>query len=42
LNDEEDKMNALDKDYDEDPTLRRASVKGDRTVGLHHGQGEKV
>ncbi|KAF2277445.1 PTR2-domain-containing protein [Westerdykella ornata] len=41
LNDEEDKLNALDQDYDEDPTLRRASVKGDRTVGLHHGEPEE-
>ncbi|KAF2118407.1 POT family-domain-containing protein [Lophiotrema nucula] len=36
LNAQEEDMNALDKDYDEDPTLRRGSVKGDRTVGLHH------
>jgi len=36
LNATEDQMNALDKDYDEDPTLRRGSVKDDRTVGLHH------
>jgi POT family proton-dependent oligopeptide transporter len=42
LNDEEDRLNALDKDYDEDPTLRRASVKGDRTVGLGHGDAEKA
>lgn len=36
LNATEEEMNALDKDYDEDPTLRRSSVHGDRTVGLHH------
>jgi len=34
-NAQEDQM-SFDKDYDEDPTLRRGSVKGDRTVGLHH------
>jgi POT family proton-dependent oligopeptide transporter len=35
LNETEDQMNALDEDYDKDPTLRRASVHGDRSVGLH-------
>lgn len=35
LNATEDQMNALDEDYDADPTLRRSSVIGDRTVGLH-------
>jgi POT family proton-dependent oligopeptide transporter len=40
LNEKEDNMNALDEDYDKDPTLRRSSVHGDRTVGLH--EGEKV
>lgn len=35
LNATEDDMNALDQDYDKDPTLRRASVKADRGVGLH-------
>jgi POT family proton-dependent oligopeptide transporter len=35
LNAEEDELNALDQDYDKDPTLRRSSVHGDRTVGLH-------
>ncbi|KAF2736613.1 di/tri peptide transporter 2 [Polyplosphaeria fusca] len=37
----EDEMNALDKNYDEDPTLRRASVHEERTVGLHHHHDEK-
>ncbi|KAF2464029.1 di/tri peptide transporter 2 [Lindgomyces ingoldianus] len=36
LNATEDQMNSLDKDYDDDPTLRRGSVHGDRTVGIHH------
>jgi POT family proton-dependent oligopeptide transporter len=40
LNEHEDDMNALDQDYDKDPTLRRSSVHGDRTVGLH--ESEKV
>jgi POT family proton-dependent oligopeptide transporter len=35
LNETEDQMNALDRDYDDDPTLRRSSVIADRTVGLH-------
>lgn len=35
LNETEDAMNALDQDYDEDPTLRRTSVHDERTVGLH-------
>jgi len=35
LNETEDQMNMLDEDYDKDPTLRRASVHGDRTVGVH-------
>jgi len=34
-NEQEDALN-FDQDYDEDPTLRRGSVKGERTVGLHH------
>ncbi|KAF2186962.1 di/tri peptide transporter 2 [Zopfia rhizophila CBS 207.26] len=34
LNATEDQMNALDKDYDEDPTLRRDSVHKERTVGV--------
>ncbi|KAF2831161.1 PTR2-domain-containing protein [Ophiobolus disseminans] len=38
LNETEDQMNALDEDYDKDPTLRRASVHGDRTVGLHDSE----
>lgn len=38
LNETEDQMNALDQDYDKDPTLRRSSVHGDRTVGLHHNE----
>jgi POT family proton-dependent oligopeptide transporter len=42
LNDEEDAMNALDQDFDKDPTMRRSSVHGDRTVGLHsHHEEEK-
>jgi POT family proton-dependent oligopeptide transporter len=36
LNETENQMNALDQDYDADPTLRRGSVIGDRTVGLHN------
>jgi len=40
LNETEDQMNSLDQDYDKDPTLRRSSVHGDRTVGLH--ESEKV
>lgn len=36
LNATEEEMNALDKDYDDDPTLRRGSVHDERTVGLHH------
>jgi POT family proton-dependent oligopeptide transporter len=39
LNATEEQMNALDQDYDADPTLRRGSVKGDRTVGLHNEKG---
>lgn len=35
LNATEDEMNALDQDYDKDPTLRRSSVKHERAVGLH-------
>ncbi|KAH6848904.1 POT family-domain-containing protein [Alternaria alternata] len=35
LNDTEDEMNQLDQDYDKDPTMRRSSVHGDRTVGVH-------
>ena len=35
LNETEDQMNALDQDYDKDPTLRRSSVHGERTVGMH-------
>jgi POT family proton-dependent oligopeptide transporter len=35
-NDTEDEMNALDQDVDKDETLRRSSVHGDRTVGLHN------
>ncbi|KAF1832365.1 PTR2-domain-containing protein [Decorospora gaudefroyi] len=30
LNDTEDSMNALDQDYDKDPTMRRSSVSGHR------------
>ncbi|KAF1360594.1 peptide transporter PTR2-A [Lizonia empirigonia] len=41
LNDEEDAMNALDQDYDKDPTMRRSSVHGDRTVGLHSQRGDE-
>lgn len=41
LNETEDAMNALDQDVDKDPTLRRSSVHGERTVGLHH-HDEKV
>ncbi|KAF1959168.1 PTR2-domain-containing protein [Byssothecium circinans] len=40
LNATEDEMNALDEDYDKDPTLRRGSVKEERTVGLHHADKE--
>lgn len=36
LNNQEDAMNALDQDYDKDATMRRSSVHGDRTVGIHH------
>lgn len=36
LNDTEEEMNAMDQDYEQDPTLRRASVHDERTVGLHH------
>jgi len=42
LNDQEDEMNALDQDYDKDETLRRSSVHGDRTVGLHEDHAEKA
>jgi len=42
LNAEEDQMNMLDEDYDKDPTLRRSSVQGNRTVGLHHEIDEKA
>lgn len=42
LNDQEDQMNSLDQDYDKDPTMRRSSVHGDRTVGLHHDVDEKA
>jgi POT family proton-dependent oligopeptide transporter len=36
-------MNALDQDVDKDETLRRASVKAERTVGLHgHHDAEKA
>jgi POT family proton-dependent oligopeptide transporter len=43
LNDTEDEMNQLDRDYDKDETLRRSSVHGDRTVGLHdHHDAEKA
>ncbi|KAF1840410.1 di/tri peptide transporter 2 [Cucurbitaria berberidis CBS 394.84] len=38
LNETEDEMNSLDKDLDNDPTLRRSSVHADRTVGLHHDE----
>jgi POT family proton-dependent oligopeptide transporter len=34
-------MNALDQDYDKDPTLRRSSVHDDRTVGMHSHNDEK-
>jgi POT family proton-dependent oligopeptide transporter len=37
LNDQEDAMNALDADWENDPTLRRASVKG-----AHTGDSEKA
>ncbi|KAF1969841.1 di/tri peptide transporter 2 [Bimuria novae-zelandiae CBS 107.79] len=37
LNDTEEEMNAMEQDIDKDPTLRRASVHGERTVGLHNG-----
>jgi proton-dependent oligopeptide transporter, POT family len=40
-NDIEDEQNALDQDYDHDPTLRRSSVHDERTVGLHHHEKEK-
>ena len=42
LNETEDQMNSLDQDYDKDPTLRRSSVNGGRTVGLHHDDMEKA
>lgn len=42
LNAQEDEMNALDQDYDKDETLRRSSVHGDRTVGLHEQHAEKA
>jgi len=43
LNAQEESLNALDQDYDNDPTLRRASVHEDRTVGLHDAHhNEKV
>jgi POT family proton-dependent oligopeptide transporter len=42
LNETEDEMNQLDQDYDKDETLRRSSVHGDRTVGLHHSIDEKA
>lgn len=42
LNDTEDEMNQLDQDYDKDPTMRRSSVHGDRTVGVHHSIDEKA
>ena len=42
LNEQEDQLNALDEDYDKDPTMRRESVKGERTVGVHHGHDGKV
>ncbi|KAK7191771.1 POT family protein [Paraphaeosphaeria sporulosa] len=41
LNDTEEEMNAMDQDYDADPTLRRASVHDDRTVGLHRRSVEE-
>jgi POT family proton-dependent oligopeptide transporter len=42
-NDTEDEMNALDQDVDKDETLRRASVKAERTVGIHgHHDAEKA
>lgn len=41
LNETEDEMNALDQDYDKDPTLRRNSVHDDRTVGLHPSHGDE-
>ncbi|KAJ4287354.1 peptide transporter ptr2 [Kalmusia sp. IMI 367209] len=40
LNETEEEMNAMDQDYDEDPTLRRASVHDERTVGLHHKEAQ--
>ncbi|KAH7408402.1 di/tri peptide transporter 2 [Phaeosphaeria sp. MPI-PUGE-AT-0046c] len=42
LNDQEDELNGLDQDYDKDETLRRSSVHGDRTVGLHEDHAEKA
>lgn len=42
LNAQEDEMNALDKDYDKDETLRRSSVHGERAVGLHDHHAEKA
>lgn len=41
LNEQEDEMNMLDQDYDKDPTLRRASVHDERTVGVR-GSMEKA
>jgi len=38
LNATEDSMNALDQDYDKDPTMRRSSIKDDRTAGLHNDE----
>ncbi|KAH3989776.1 di/tri peptide transporter 2 [Parastagonospora nodorum] len=42
LNETEDEMNQLDRDYDKDETLRRSSVHADRTVGLHDKDAEKA
>ena len=42
LNETEEQMNALDQDYDADPTLRRGSVHGDRTVGVHHEKDKEA
>ncbi|KAF1946343.1 peptide transporter PTR2-A [Clathrospora elynae] len=42
LNATEDEMNALDEDYDKDPTMRNSSVQGHRTIGLHHSIDEKA
>ncbi|KAJ4372444.1 peptide transporter ptr2 [Neocucurbitaria cava] len=38
LNATEEAMNMLDSDLDKDTTLRRSSVHGDRTVGMHHDE----